>query len=469
MRRRSLTGPLVLLIIGALFLWRNLHPEAPIFETVALYWPFLIIGWGVLRLLEVMFWNRRGYRVGLSGGEIVLIVLICVFGSAVWQARVHGARFISNGVDIWAQQFDYPVSARASAAGVKRIVFENPRGNIKLTGGDTQEIEITGRKLIRSWVRREADRANESTPVDIVTEGDRVVVRTNQDRVSENQRVSDDLEVVVPRGVAVESRTGTGDYEIADIAGDVDLSLDRGDVRLSKVGGAARLSINRSDLIRAIDIKGNLELQGQGSDVELENIAGQVTITGGYRGTLDFKNLAKPLQVQFEGARNTELRAQAVPGHISMDLGGVSGKDIVGPVRLVTRSRDIRLEGFTASLELDTERGDIELTPARTPLPSMDVRSGSGRIDLVLPPKASFALQATAQIGDTVNDFGPPIEKEVTGRTATLTGKVGAGPTIRLTANRGWISVRKEGTASSLPPQPPEPPKPPRPGKGTEI
>ena len=45
--------------------------------------------------------------------------------------------------------------------------------------------------------------------------------------------------------------------------------------------------------------------------MELENIAGQVTINGAYNGTLDFKNLAKPLQ--FEGARNTELSVQAVP------------------------------------------------------------------------------------------------------------------------------------------------------------
>ena len=43
MRRRSFTGPLLLLLIGALFLWRNLHPEAPIFDLLAQYWPFVLI------------------------------------------------------------------------------------------------------------------------------------------------------------------------------------------------------------------------------------------------------------------------------------------------------------------------------------------------------------------------------------------------------------------------------------------
>ena len=106
---------------------------------------------------------------------------------------------------------------------------------------------------------------------------------------------------------------------------------------------------------------------------ELENIEGQVTINGGYTGTLEFKNLSQPLQV--EGARNTELRVQAVPGRISMDLSQFTGSNIVGPVRLITGSRDIKLDQFTQSLELETHRGDIELMPGRMPMPSIEVRA----------------------------------------------------------------------------------------------
>jgi DUF4097 and DUF4098 domain-containing protein YvlB len=472
MRRRSLTGPLLLLIVGGVFLWRNLHPETQIFELVSLYWPFILIAWGLLRLVEVLVWSRQGYRSGLTGGEVVLIVLICVAGSGFWQARRSGLHFTANGLDIWGQQYDYPISASASAAGMKRIVFENPRGNIKVTGGDTQTVEVTGRQTIRSYARQEADRTHGITLVEIVPEGDRLLVRTNQDRAPNNQRTSDDLEVVVPRGVAVEARAGAGDFEIADVAGDVEITSDRGDVRLSRVGGNARLEIGHSDLIRASGVQGSIELRGDGSDIDFENVSGQVTVSGAYRGTLDFKNLAKPLQ--FEGLGNTEVHVQAAPGRISMDLGQFSAKDIVGPVRLVTASRDVKVEQFTVSLDLQTERGDVELTPGRAPMPSIDARSANGRIDLALPPKATFNLQATAETGDAVNDFGPPIQKDVTGRTATLTGKVGEGPTIRLTTNRGWISVRKEGSAPSLierpeRPEQPERPERPKPPKGTEL
>jgi len=463
MRYRSFTGPLLVLLIGALLLWRNLHPETPLFDMAARYWPFVLIGWGFLRLVEVVAFRRYGTPT-FSGGEVVLVILICIAGSAVWEAREHGVQFHVGGLEMLGEQYDYPISASGPSAGVHRIAFENPRGSIKVIGADTQEISVTGHKYIRSWTRSDADQTNTNTPVEVVSEGDRVVVRSNQERASDNQRISDDLEVVVPRTLAVEARGRSGDFEITDLNGDVELASDRGDVRLARLGGNIRLNIGRSDVIRGVDIKGRMDIEGGGSDLELENVLGQVTINGGYRGNLEFKNLAKPLQLQ--GARNTELRVAAVPGTINMDLGQFTGSGLVGPVRLVTRSRDVRMEKFTESLELDTERGDIALTPGATPLPSIEARSGNGRIELVLPPKAAFELVATAERGEATNDFGSPIEKDTEGRTATLKGKIGEGPSIHLTANRGSVSVRKQGVdASDMPPLPPLPGKPPRPPK----
>ena len=73
--RRSFSGPLLLLGIGAFFLWRNLHPEAPVFDLLAQYWPFVLIAWGLLRLVEGLIWYREGVRGSFSGGEIMLAIL----------------------------------------------------------------------------------------------------------------------------------------------------------------------------------------------------------------------------------------------------------------------------------------------------------------------------------------------------------------------------------------------------------
>ena len=260
--------------------------------------------------------------------------------------------------------------------------------------------------------------------MEIVPQGDRLLVRTNQDRVpgqpAHLRRPGSDGAARHGGGSARPHRRLRDDATWR-----ATWSWPAAAATCGCPGWAATCGwrSSRSDLIRAVDVKGRVDLQGRGSDVELENIAGQVTINGAYSGTLEFKNLAKPLQ--FEGARNTELHVQAVPGRISMDLGEFNGHGPGGSGAAGDRSRDIKLEQFTQSLELETERGDIELQPGKLPLPAIEARSGSGRIDLVLPEKAAFQLDATAERGDAVNDFGPPIEKESEGRTRHFEGQGG--------------------------------------------
>jgi autotransporter translocation and assembly factor TamB len=459
MRHRSLAAPLILVTLGGLFLWRNAHPEAPVFDLIATYWPFLLIAWGLVRLIEVLLW-RSSRHPSLTGGEIVLLVLVCMAGAGLFEVHRHGIRFTPA---IFGEQFEYPVAVQGPAAGAKRIVFDNLRGTIRISGADIQEIRVTGHKLVRAYTRGDADRTNGETAVELVPQGDRLVVASHQERAPADQRISDDLEVTVPRGVAIEAAGDNTDYEITEINGDVELRGARGDARLSRIGGNVRLEIGRSGTIAADGVQGNIDLQGRGSDVQIENVMGQVTVSGAYVGSLDFKNLAKPLRL--EGER-MEVRAAAVPGSLNMDLGDLTARNLVGPVRLVTQSRDVHLEGFTESLELESRRGDIELQPVHVPLPRIEAHSGSGQIELVLPEKAAFQLRATAERGEAVNDFGPPIETQTEGRTQTLKGTVGEGPVIRITAARGSVSVRKEGTAPSgrmpEPPRPPAPPKPPK-------
>ena len=157
--------------------------------------------------------------------------------------------------------------------------------------------------------------------MEIITQGDRLVVRTNQDHVPSNQRISDDLDVTVPRGLAVESRGAAGDHEVGDVDGDVEIASSRGDVRLSKVGGNVRMDVSRSDLIRAIDVKGRIDLQGRGSDVELENIAGQVTISGSFSGTPELQ----------EPGQAAAVRRHARHG---IERAGGAGTDQHGPGRI---------------------------------------------------------------------------------------------------------------------------------------
>jgi DUF4097 and DUF4098 domain-containing protein YvlB len=444
--RRSITGPLMLLLIGGLFLWRNLHPETPVFEILARYWPFLLILWGVMRLIESMF-QPRGTARGFSGGEVCLIIFICIFGMGMWGARNFPLRISTGGLQWFGEGYDYQISGNAPSDGIKRIVFDNPRGSVKVNGGDSQQITVTGHKTVRAYSHQDAENTNQNTPLEIITQGDRLLVRTNQDRAPDSQRISDDLEVTVPRGVAVEAHVTSGDYDISDVQGDVELANGRGDIRLARIGGNAHLDISRSNTITANEVKGKIELEGRGDDIDFEDIGGEVTVKGAYT-RVEFKKLAK--QVQFEGARNTELRLAAVPGELTMDLQSLTATGITGPVHFVAKSRDMKIEQFTQSMQLETDRGDIELRPGTRSLAGIEVRTGNGAIELALPANAAFQLQATAERGEAENDYGSPVTRDQDGRSVTLRSP-GPGPQITATANHGRISVRKDDEAASAP------------------
>lgn len=450
MRPRSLIGPVLLIVIGGLFLMNNLRPDIPVFRLVSTYWPFLLIGWGLLRLVEValaMIGDRPLPQGRLSGGEIALVILICLIGSGMYMANRHMRTlsigpFGHRGVEIFGEQFDYPVSGQQAIPGVQRILFENLRGNIRVAGGDVPEIRITGRKTIRAFSRAEADQADKLTPLVIVLQGSLATVRTNQERVTDERRMSADLEVTVPRGVRVEGRGRYGDYDILNVDGGIDVNSDNAGVRLTQIGGDVRVDLRRSDIIRAIDVKGKLELQsGRGSDVELENIAGPVTLKGAFSGDLEFRKLAQPLHFS---SRQTELTVARLPGEIRMDLGRLTGTKLVGPIRLTTRSRDISIEEFTESLELELERGDVDLRPKDTPLARINARSRSGDIQIALPKEARFQLKAETKRGEAQNEFGPALKVETENQGAVLSGAVGKGPEITLLTQRGTVTVRKE-------------------------
>src|SRR6516225_126989 len=60
--RRSIAGPLVLIVIGLVFLLRNMGVRLPIWHWFGHWWPLLLILWGVIRLVEHSIAQREGYR-----------------------------------------------------------------------------------------------------------------------------------------------------------------------------------------------------------------------------------------------------------------------------------------------------------------------------------------------------------------------------------------------------------------------
>ena len=450
MKRTSLVAPLLLIGIGLLFLARNLYPELPLLDYLARYWPFLLILWGVLRLSEILIWTATDKplpRAGVSGGEWVLVIFLCIIGASVHAARgFHtwwpGTGITVGGLDMFGESYDYPISSEKPSSKTPHVVIESFRGNARITGVNTDAVKVTGHRTVRSFDQGVADRANQEAPFELAGDNNNVIVRTNQDRVSGNLRLSADMEITVPRGASVEGHGRNGDFDVNDIDGAVEIISDNAGVRLQNIGGDARIDLRRSDVIRLVNVKGLVDIKGRGADVDLENIDGPVTLAGSYSGVLQFHNLLKA--VHYQGER-TDFSVEKIPGQVHMTLSDMTASNLVGPIRLTGRSRDVQMSDFTNALELQMDRGDIELRPGSLPLARMDVQTRSGDIELAVPPAAKFDLTATTAHGDITNDYGPALKLEGDGRGAVLRGASsnGGGASITLHSERGQIVVRK--------------------------
>src|SRR5205807_9305407 len=121
-----------------------------------------------------------------------------------------------------------------------------------------------------------ARKASGPAPLELVAQGAELIVATSQERVSDSLRVSEDLEIGVPKGSSVEGHGKFGDFDIRDITGTVDVVSDNAGVRLDNIGGNVRIELRRSDIIRATAVKGSVDLKGRGQDVDFQNIDGRV-------------------------------------------------------------------------------------------------------------------------------------------------------------------------------------------------
>jgi DUF4097 and DUF4098 domain-containing protein YvlB len=447
-RTRSITGPLILVAVGVLFLMNNIRPDFSPFAMISRYWPFLLIGAGVVGLVEVLYYVSRGVTSPpspLGGGWIFWIVVWCVIAGVASDSHdIRIRSFDDGGVGFFGSSYDYDVapldSPQVASQGVTRIVLDNIRGNLSLRGDDSGDVKVTGHKSIRAFSRQNADRANQQSSLEIRREGDILLIHAVQPERAGTFQISTDLDIVIPKGIGVEARGRSGDLNVDDVDGAVSVTAGKGDVRLTRIGKDVKIEGSRGGTIHASDLKGGLELDGRGSDVELENIAGDVTINGEYLGTLEFRALAHPLR--FESSR-TEFHVEAIPGSIRLDLGDLKMNNVSGPVRFSTGTRDIEATDVTNGLDLTVNRGDINVTASKSPLPKIDIHSHNGDIVLSLPDKAGFELKGSTSQGEVENDFGSQLQTQTSGRTATIQGQTGSGPQIVLTTDRGTVSIKK--------------------------
>lgn len=460
--RSSVGGPLILITVGVLFLVHTVSPNFGIVSFFSHFWPFLLILWGAVQLLEIGVWAVSGSAVpynGISGGAWFIVLLICFAGFMMHEAQGpspwwHGPHF-GPGLEMLGDDHDFTVPPVQRTVGeAPKVVIENFRGDAKVVGVEGESISVGGHKLIQALDAGAASHINLQTPVEVLVQGKTVIIRCNQDRAG-SKNVTTNLEVSIPKHSSLEATGTYGDFEISDLDGAVDVSSENAGVRIQDVKGSVHVDTRKSDEIRCSDIGGAITLRGRGDDVELTRVAGEVNVTGDYSGEIALDDIANPVRVE---SMRTTFETARVAGEVKLARGSLDARNVVGPTRVKASATDMSLADFSGDLEVDVDKGDVNLRPGRLPFGKMAVHDKSGYIELTLPQKANFALTAATNHGSIDNELGEAFTEHNEGQGSRLEGTSGTGPELTLTTNRGDISLHKGDAAGAEPPKPPSAP-----------
>jgi DUF4097 and DUF4098 domain-containing protein YvlB len=467
--RRSFSGPIVLISLGIVFLlgtmgvldWHNLG------HWFAHYWPVLLIISGVIKLIEYQQAQREGRRAsGIGAGGILLIIVIIVVGLVATQASRFNWGQLRDQIDI-NDDGDFPFFgskynfddqlSQAFPAGASLHVNDT-RGAVNIIASDDDQIRVVVHKRISAEDQGQADKWNAGTKPQITVSGSVVTLNANNQGAGDHW-VAEDLDVTLPRKAAIVLSSRYGDVSIVGREGNLDITNQHGDVTTTDINGKVSLNLDHSSA-RISQVAADISIQGRANDVSIEDVKGSVHLDGEFMESVKLAKISQP--VIFKSSR-TDMDFSRLDGDLDLDSGDLQASDLVGPLRLTTRSKDIRLTGVSGDVRLQDENGSVELRMNK--MGSMQVDNRKGDIQIYLPDKAGFQVDARARNGEVETDFDQ-LKVDNSNDQAVATGTVGAGgPHVVINNEHGTIEIRK---ASSLA-EAPEPPTPPKAPKGPKA
>jgi DUF4097 and DUF4098 domain-containing protein YvlB len=445
-RPRSIVGPLVLITIGVilLLLTTRIISYQGFHNWMVHYWPLLLILWGIAKLLEHFWARQRGEPTPrLGAGGIVLLVFVIMFGSLATSTANWNWRGIGDemGADPdwgnwFGQNYDFTDNFAQPLAGASEIKILSARGDINVTTSDDNQVHAVVRKSVRSDSQENANRLNESTRPKFIQQGGVWLLDLTS---GDFEKARFDLDLQLPKQVALSLATRRGNLTVSQHDGSVDLTTDRGDLSADNVKGSTSLHV-RHGSVSVKQITGNVQVDGEVDDGTVSDVSGTLDFNAGYNGNVELSRIGQRLH--FKSVR-TDLQLAKLDGEISMGHGDLRASSVAGPVKLTTRSNEVHLADVSGEVEVENRNGVVAIRP-KAPIGNIDISNAHGAIELDLPASAGFRLDAQSTNGNIdVNDFGVNVDNQT--RDATARATVGkGGPDIRLRTDRGSIQIRKQ-------------------------
>jgi hypothetical protein len=448
-RRRSFAGPVVLIIVGVVFLLGNMHllTWSSLGIWFAHYWPVLLIVWGVIKLAEHMQAQRTGQRApGIGAGGILLVVMIVIFGLTATQAvrfREHWPnirdQFNIDDEDfnnIFGDNYNFDDHLEQDfPAGASLKVIDSD-GAVSVHTSDDNKITVVVRKRVGADSQSDADKYNSETKPTITVSGGVVTLDAKTQAAGEHS-IKSDLDITLPRKAPVSIVSRRGDVNVIGRDGNLDLAVQHGDVEVEDVTGNVKMSLEKGSA-KIEQITGDVRVDGRLNETSVSDVKGTVQLEGEFDESVKLAHLGK--SVTFKSSR-TDMEFSKIDGDLSLDSDDLHAEEISGPLHLLTRSKNIRLEDVSGDVRLqdDNGGGDVEMRA----MGNVQIDNREGDIHLGIPEKSGFRLEARTHDGEIQSDF-PELKVDNGDDKGNASGSVGnATAHVVINNEHGGIEIRK--------------------------
>lgn len=468
-RRGSVFGALLLIALGGLFLYANLHPEFSPWPILARYWPVLIIFWGVGKLVDYLIVRGRPEAAAasrLGAGDIIGLIFLLLLGTFLTRT-VNSEWWKSGRINIGGEElgclvgseYEFPDEIRQVVKPPLTLTLNNPRGNVTFTPTTGNEIQVVSRKKVCAGSEEQARQLAAGVRLVFQSVPDGYDLRWETPGGTSAGFEGADVTVQVPKGVSLRLSTRRGDLTVTGIKGGVEANLERGDARIEEVEGNVSVDMRRGSA-RLARVSGDARVQGRGDEVSFRDIRGTATLDGEFFGPIRFNAIGGP--ARFTSSRTTFYAAR-IEGEMALDSGDLNLRRVPGDVNLTTRDKSVEMEEVSGGVKIENRDGPVVLRYRTPPQREIDVTTRSADIELYLPAASGFQINATARDGDIESDFtGPGLSlQQPEHGPKVLSGTYGSRRTsIQLTTTYGTIRLRHAGAAPPAPSAPATPPKP---------
>lgn len=267
------------------------------------------------------------------------LAVVAVAGVAALAVGVGG--WTSGGTQQQKQTFDQKIS---------EVRLDTGSGDVEITAGgvDTVQVEQRYRKF---WIFK-------GKPKKIEVDGETLVLPDG----SCGWNCGVDFTVRVPEGTKITGQTASGTVSLRDVAS-VDLEVQSGDVDISNVAGPVNVR-SQSGTVDVDQVRGDLNIHSQSGDISADDVIGKSEFRAN-SGTVDADNL--------RGAVDAETSS----GDISIDLSA------------------------PASVRAKASSGTVDLrVPDSAYKVVTDTSSGEADAQIQNDPNAQFTLDASTSSGD---------------------------------------------------------------------